>query len=71
MLILSRRPDESIFIGDEVVVTILSIKGKQARIGIGAPESLNIIRPELASHGHPGFLLIPTEKQTDTVTRSR
>ena len=47
MLILSRRPDEAIKIGDEVTVTILSIKGKQVRIGIEAPFSVSVHREEV------------------------
>lgn len=47
MLILSRRTDESIIIGDEVTVTILSVKGKQVRIGIDAPDSVSVHREEI------------------------
>ena len=37
MLILTRRTGEAVMIGDEVTVTILGVKGNQARIGITAP----------------------------------
>ena len=37
MLILSRRIGETIQLGDEVTVTVLSLKGNQVRIGINAP----------------------------------
>lgn len=47
MLILSRRVDESIVIGDEVKITILSIKGKQVRIGINAPSDIAVHREEI------------------------
>jgi len=47
MLILSRRTDESIVIGDEVTVTILSVKGKQVRIGITAPPTVSVHREEI------------------------
>ena len=38
MLILTRRVGETIVIGDDVVVTVLGIKGNQVRIGINAPK---------------------------------
>ena len=47
MLILSRRTDESIVIGDEVTITILSVKGKQVRIGITAPPDVSVHREEI------------------------
>jgi len=47
MLILSRRTDESIVIGDEVTITILSVKGKQVRIGINAPPNVSVHREEI------------------------
>lgn len=53
MLILSRRPDESLVIGDSVeiaenvTVTILSIKGRQVRIGINAPKDVAVNRSEI------------------------
>lgn len=47
MLILSRRTDESILIGDEVKITILSVKGKQVRIGITAPPDVSVHREEI------------------------
>jgi carbon storage regulator len=47
MLILSRKTDEAIRIGDEVTVTILSVKGKQVRIGIDAPADVPVHREEI------------------------
>ena len=47
MLILSRRIDESIQIGDDITVTILDIKGKQVRIGINAPDDVDVHREEI------------------------
>ncbi len=40
MVIVSRRIDESIQIGDDITVTILDVKGKQARIGISVPNNV-------------------------------
>ncbi len=47
MLILSRRIDESIQIGDDITVTLLDIKGKQVRIGINAPDDVDVHREEI------------------------
>ena len=47
MLILTRRTGESVMIGDEVTVTILGIKGTQARIGITAPKDIAVHREEI------------------------
>ncbi len=47
MLILTRKPGESIFIGDNVKVTIVEIKGNQIRVGIDAPSELRIYREEI------------------------
>lgn len=47
MLVLSRKPMESIHIGDGVVVTVLEIRGNKARIGIDAPKEVHVLRSEL------------------------
>ena len=47
MLILSRKPNESIFIADDVVVTVLRIRGDQVKIGIEAPMGVPVHRKEV------------------------
>jgi carbon storage regulator len=47
MLILSRRADESINIGDEIKVTVLEIRGSQVRIGISAPKHIQVDREDI------------------------
>jgi carbon storage regulator CsrA len=47
MLVLSRKAREQIQIGDEVVVTILQVKGQSVRIGIEAPRNVRVLRSEL------------------------
>ena len=47
MLILTRRTNERINIGDVVEVTVLSIKGNQVRIGVEAPPNIAVHREEI------------------------
>jgi carbon storage regulator len=47
VLILSRRIGETIMIGDDVTVTVLGIRGGQARVGIGAPKQVPVHREEI------------------------
>ncbi|TLY83328.1 MAG: carbon storage regulator CsrA [Gammaproteobacteria bacterium] len=46
MLILTRRLDETLRIGDDVTLTILGVRGKQVRIGVNAPRSVPVHRQE-------------------------
>lgn len=50
MLVLSRKTQERIQIGDNVVVTVLRVKGNMVRIGIEAPKDVRVMRAELPSH---------------------
>ena len=47
MLVLSRKKNESIMIGDQVEIQILSIEGDQVKIGIVAPKSVKVHRTEV------------------------
>ena len=47
MLVLSRHRDESIMIGDDVVVTIVDIRGDKVRLGIDAPTDIPVHRQEV------------------------
>ena len=47
MLILTRRVGEKLIIGDDVIVTILSLKGNQIRVGIDAPREVKVHRQEV------------------------
>ena len=47
MLILTRRINETLNIGDDVQVTVLGIKGNQVRIGIDAPRDVPVHREEI------------------------
>lgn len=47
MLVLGRKANQSVMIGDEIVVTILAVDGDQVKIGIQAPSQVMILRQEL------------------------
>jgi carbon storage regulator len=47
MLVLTRRVDESIAIGDSIFLTILAIEGDRVKIGITAPREVPILRQEV------------------------
>lgn len=47
MLILTRRENETLMVGDEVTVTVLGVKGSQVRIGINAPGEVDVHREEI------------------------
>ena len=46
MLVLSRKPKEGLKIGDDVMITVLSIEGDRVRLGIDAPAAVRILRAE-------------------------
>ena len=47
MLILTRRINESLIVGDDVKVTVLSVKGKQIKLGVTAPREIAVHREEI------------------------
>ncbi len=47
MLILTRRIGESVFIGEEIRLTVLGVRGTQVRIGINAPKDVPVHREEI------------------------
>lgn len=47
MLILSRRPGESLTIGDDITVTVIACSGNQIRLGISAPREMRVLRDEI------------------------
>lgn len=47
MLVLTRKQDEEIMLGDDTKISILGVNGNQVRIGIHAPENVPILRKEL------------------------
>jgi carbon storage regulator len=47
MLVLTRKPNQSIMIGDDVELTVLSIIGGKVKIGIDAPRDVRVFRKEI------------------------
>ncbi len=47
MLVLSRQRDESIFIGDNIKITVVDIRGDKVRLGIEAPTEIPVHRQEV------------------------
>jgi carbon storage regulator len=47
MLILTRKTQESLIIGEDVKITVLGVKGNQVRIGIEAPPEVSVDREEI------------------------
>ncbi|MAT15323.1 MAG: carbon storage regulator [Planctomyces sp.] len=66
MLVLSRKPGESIVVGDGVRISVVKVQGSRIQIGIEAPHDVSIRRAELAdkpnrelSDSQHGFELVP------------
>lgn len=47
MLLLSRKPAETIMIGDNIKITVVSVNGNQVKIGIDAPKDIPVHREEI------------------------
>ena len=47
VLILTRRPNETLNIGTEITVTVLGVKGNQVRMGVNAPKNVAVHREEI------------------------
>jgi len=58
MLILSRRPDEALFIGPDIKIIVISIKGNQVRLGIQAPLNAVVDREEIRARKQRGVTAV-------------
>ena len=47
MLILARRPGESIYLGENIRITVLSMQGKQVKLGLDIPADMTVYREEI------------------------
>lgn len=69
MLILTRRPVETIYIGDDVTVTVLGVVGNHVRFGINAPKHIVIDRAEIherKKRAAAAGLLVNVDAPTET-----
>lgn len=64
MLVLQRKAQERVLIGDNIVITVMDIRRGAVRIGIEAPKDLRIAREEVAA------LLAGMEAETDSASGS-
>jgi carbon storage regulator len=60
MLVLTRKSNQSIMIGDDIEVSVLSIMGEKVRIGIQAPRDIPVFRKEV-------YLEIQQERETEAL----
>ena len=60
MLVLTRKSNQSIMIGDEIEISVLSVMGDKVRIGIQAPRSVPVYRREV-------YVAIQREREDGTV----
>ncbi len=54
MLVLTRKSNQSIMIGDDIEVSVLSVMGEKVRIGIQAPQDVPVFRTEIYLEIHSG-----------------
>lgn len=50
MLILSRRIGESLHLGDDIKITVLSVRGQQIKLGLDVPDTMPVYREEIYRH---------------------
>jgi carbon storage regulator len=67
MLVLTRKSNQSIMIGDEIEVSVLSVMGEKVRIGIQAPQKVPVFRKEiyLEIHRETGTVSTPEDRAGD------
>jgi carbon storage regulator len=71
VLVLTRRPGESLMVGDDVVVTVLDVRGDVVRLGIKAPRSIQVHREEVYRELQRANreAASPTDVAVDSLTR--
>jgi carbon storage regulator len=63
MLVLSRKAGEKLFIGDNIVITIVDIERGKIRIGIDAPKHVSVSRAELLSPQQQAEIIANSHKE--------
>ncbi len=70
MLVLTRKSNQSIMIGDDVEVSVLSVMGEKVRIGIQAPQEIPVFRKEIYLEIHREDGAIDDSAGQDSAARS-
>ena len=65
MLVLSRKPNESIIIGDNVEIKVVEVRGEQVKLGITAPRDIPVHRKEIYDSIHKQNLSAVQQKHTN------
>lgn len=68
MLVVSRKPNQSIKIGENIKVTVLGVSGNRVRLGISAPDDVRILRSELDFFAGDAEYEVLAETPTDNGT---
>lgn len=74
MLILTRKPEQGIVIQGNVLIRVLAIDGRRVKLGISAPDDVNILRAELCETGAAeaqGIVPFPADARQTTTARGR
>jgi carbon storage regulator CsrA len=70
MLVLSRKLQQQIKIGDQITVTILKVKGNTVRIGVDAPRDVRVVRGELPKQDQPADSPTATIASAETIVET-
>ncbi len=70
MLVLTRKSNQSIMIGDEIEVSVLSVMGEKVRIGIQAPQKVPVFRKEIYLEIHREATVTAEDSRTPSTRQS-
>ena len=76
LLVLTRKPQQSIMVGDDIELTVLSIHGDKVRLGVQAPSDVPVHRTEIyleikRTHGEAGATKTRPARRTDDASSDR
>ena len=69
MLVLTRKSQQQIKVGDDIVITILKVRGKQVQVGIEAPRNVRVLRGEVPADEPPRVAREDRVDREDVVER--